>query len=516
MVKIRQIFSVPFHSRRRRKGADWELEPSNTNKTNATVDNLLRLEDINHALSKHDELLTQNSKQINDNEQRVTELNRRLNAWLLSPDLSANFEKSWRLRMDVALLCNENVKLLDENYRLRKSKERLIELQETRLNSRIQASYVNNSNDSTPTNEEGYARRRRPHAIDTLPILDYFRRPVTPIQPDPQLSSSFFRLPAEIRVIIYRLVLSPRGREGEIHMDIRYTAAVMAPGEPHSTRDTTLSHDGRRWTWCASHCHRSPTAQHISDRCALGGPPPTACSMFTSDEGIASPPCAIGPEVHGLLRACRLTYHEALPILYGENTFHISSGAAVWYGNRLVSEAGRECMTRLVLKVTEELAWFYAEEHLKLSCGWAVYRSLLDAVPRYFPNLAWWMVLIPGALISPPALMPAIPTAQPNVAIRDALLHSMDRAMAKFERPLNEAILVMHNEPFERLMQHDAEQAERVETRPRQWRQFWRTLPVDEDQPSGEPKGYWIRGVAEEEYRFTRAGLNFITTPESI
>ncbi|KAL2267729.1 hypothetical protein VTJ83DRAFT_5006 [Remersonia thermophila] len=393
---------------------------------------------------------------------------------------------------------------------------------------------------------------RNRHALDSLPVLPP-RRPLTSGRPaDPQLSSLFFRLPAELRLLIYRLVLSPASLDSssssssdsfappgsEIHLDLRYTAAVMAPRAPHSTRGASLSPEGRQWTWRASRCHRHPDAPPFSDRCAWGGPPPTACAWY-ADRGVA-PDCFLGQEVLGLLRCCRRAYREALPVLYGANAFHVASGAVVLFAERLLSPAGRACVTRLVLTVAEETVWMYAEEHLGLPPGLGVYEAVVGKVPAAFPGLRRLMVVAHGTLLRRElvqlggrhlhALVLQGDEEDPKRGVvREALFAAMDAAVAGFARPLAHAMLVIGLPAFDRLMLEEMAQAAEAEVREGQWRQFWRplgegTCRSDDDGnnnnndnkndnsnndnnnnnngndnntavAAGESRGYWVRGV---------------------
>ncbi|KAL1841848.1 hypothetical protein VTJ49DRAFT_6525 [Mycothermus thermophilus] len=357
---------------------------------------------------------------------------------------------------------------------------------------------------------------RNPHALDTLPVLPP-RRPLTSGQhTNPQLSSPFFRLPAELRLLIYRLILSPTDPNSnsssftkpgsEIHLDLRYTAALTAPRTPHSTRGASLSPEGRQWAWRASRCHRHPDALPISDRCVWGGPPPTACAWYV-ERGVA-PECFIGPEVLGLLRSCRRAYREALPVLYGENTFHVGSGAVVLFAERLLSPAGRACVTRLVLTVSEETVWMYAEEHLGVKPGLGVYELVVGKVPAAFPGLQRLMVVAYGPLFRREFVQLGghdlhVPVVQGDEdakrgVVRDALFAAMNAAVAGFARPLVHAMLVVRLDAFDRLMLDEMPGAAGAEVREGQWRQFWRPLGEDRSDGARESRGYWVRGVDEE------------------
>ncbi|KAL2163981.1 hypothetical protein VTH06DRAFT_3194, partial [Thermothelomyces fergusii] len=96
---------------------------------------------------------------------------------------------------------------------------------------RSEAEHEQEKDAEGPEGEIGAVRR---HALDSLPRLPPRRRPITPVPAEPQWRQDqdrpchFFRLPPEIRLQIYRLVLAGR----EIHIDMRYTAADTTT--PHS------------------------------------------------------------------------------------------------------------------------------------------------------------------------------------------------------------------------------------------------------------------------------------------
>ncbi|KAK4033677.1 hypothetical protein C8A01DRAFT_49790 [Parachaetomium inaequale] len=326
------------------------------------------------------------------------------------------------------------------------------------------------------------------HALDTLPSLPIPRRPLTPTPPHPQQQppSPFFRLPPELRQQIYRLVLSTR----EIHLDMRYTAAETTT--PHSTRGAYLE-PSRRWRWRASTCHRHPDAQPLSDRCGWGGPPLTACHLFPGTT------CSVGREVLGLLLACRLAYREVVEVLYGENTFHVGTGAVVLYTDRLLPRERARAVRRLVYRVTEESVWGYAEEHLGIAPGLEAYGVLLGRVPRAFPGLVELVVVVQGALE-----MGRVHWGRGRRdlleagATRHCLLGAMDAVVRGFGGRLGECVLAMRHTAFDRIMEAERVSAEKFESRAGKWVQFWRPVTVACGDEMLEA-GYWVRRASPEE-----------------
>ncbi|KAK4122004.1 hypothetical protein N657DRAFT_647522 [Parathielavia appendiculata] len=331
------------------------------------------------------------------------------------------------------------------------------------------------------------------HALDTLTALPKPRRPITPTSPHIQLQSPFFRLPPELRLQIYRLVLSGR----EIHIDMRYTAVETTT--PHSTRGASFE-TRRRWRWRASICHRHPDAQPISDRCGWGGPPPTACRLFGT-------PCAVAREVLGLLLSCRLAYREAVGVLYGENTFHVATGALLLYTDRLLPPERAAAVTSLIVQVTEESVYDYAAEHLGIEPGLRAYEALLLRLPRAFPSLARLLVVIQGSLERGRAGMNGWLSPLDRDAMRDCLLSSMDAAVGGFRKPLVEGVLAMRYTAFDRLMEGKKDAA-KTECREGVWLQMWRAVTVTRKEETLDT-GYWIRRVSPEETNGLNLQLNF-------
>ncbi|KAH6838488.1 hypothetical protein B0I37DRAFT_239679 [Chaetomium sp. MPI-CAGE-AT-0009] len=334
------------------------------------------------------------------------------------------------------------------------------------------------------------------HALANLPTLPYPRRPITPTPAHPQQPTSpFFRLPPELRHQIYLLVLAGR----EIHLDMRYTAAETST--PHSTAGASLN-SARRWHWRASTCHRHPAAQPLADRCGWGGPPPTACHLFS---GVT--PCGVGPEVLALLCACRLAYREVVDVLYAANTFHVGTGSVVLYTPRLLPAERTGVMRRLVYRVTEESVWDYAEDHLGIEPGLPAYRVLLGRLPRAFPALVELMVLVEGALDRGHVHWgrgerePLDPGA-----VRECLLEAMDGVVKEFGSQLGECVLAMGHAAFDRVLGEEIAAAETVEVNQGMWLQFWR--PVGAVRRRGPlDTGYWVRRVCP--WEMTGSGLDF-------
>ncbi|CAI7661847.1 unnamed protein product [Penicillium palitans] len=136
---------------------------------------------------------------------------------------------------------------------------------------------------------------------------DIFNRWKLPIQPEQrprspgarqkssQQQSSFFRLPAEIRRLIYLELM------GDRRVHIRYFWR-----EP-----STEPHGEPRWRWWHSVCDHSDRFidDPIRDICSISG-----------SEG---PMDILKPKIGnmGWLRCCQIGYEEALEVLYGTNIF---------------------------------------------------------------------------------------------------------------------------------------------------------------------------------------------------
>ncbi|KAH8904985.1 hypothetical protein BR93DRAFT_881040 [Coniochaeta sp. PMI_546] len=325
------------------------------------------------------------------------------------------------------------------------------------------------------------------HALDSLPNLPSPRRPITPISPNPQLTSRFFKLPPELRQQIYRLLLSGR----DFHIDMRYTAAETAT--PHSTKGVQLG--SRRWRWRASTCHRHPDAQAISDRCGWGGPPPTACDEYDT-------PCGIGKEALSLLLCCRLAYREAVQILYAENTFHTNTGALLLFTDRLLPPERSSAITSLIYHVTSESVLTYAEEHLDLHPGMPAYMTLLSRIPKAFPGLKRLQLIIDGMIVR--GLWPGLRELQVSLPLEaqsrmnNMLLTPVDLVVTLYQGRLEECVLIMDHRAFDHLVADQSAAADRVESVAGRYLQFWRRVAVP-DISRAVDKGYWVRRVSPDD-----------------
>ncbi|KAK3991447.1 hypothetical protein QBC44DRAFT_341039 [Cladorrhinum sp. PSN332] len=328
------------------------------------------------------------------------------------------------------------------------------------------------------------------HALDTLPTLPVPRRPLTPVSTNPQLNSTFFKLPPEIRQQIYRLLVSGR----EIHVDMRYSSTEASI--PHSTKGAVFGTD-RVWRWRASTCHRHPDASILQDRCPWGGPHPTACSEFDT-------PCGVGPEVMTLLLCCRLAYREAVQVVYAENTFHITAGALLLYNSSLLPVERSSAVTSLVYTCTVETVWDYAPEHLRVKRGVHAYRALVAGIPIAFPSLKRLQLVLKNdanlriirgqSLAVPPPIVRDTPT-------KEILLQPLDAAVAAFQQRLDCA-LIMSQSSGSSLRDEIAEAAEKSESLEGKWEQFWRPIASDAAVEELVNKGYWIRIVSLVEPRW--------------
>jgi hypothetical protein len=323
------------------------------------------------------------------------------------------------------------------------------------------------------------------HAVDTLPSLPSPRRPITSVTLNPQLGSTFFKLPAEIRQEIYRLVISNR----VIHMDMRYTSVETTT--PHSTKGAVFATQ-RRWRWRASTCHREPGAPVSNDTCGWGGPPPTACDKHDT-------PCGVGAEVLGLLLCCRLGYREAVEVLYGENTFHISTGALLLYTDRLLPVERSSSITSLIYYLTPESMWYYARTHLGLEPGNAAISALLSRIPIAFPSLKRLQVVLPSGMSMAVLLegerIRGIPVApHDNDCLRPHILSHIDNLVGAFRHTLEECsvIVMIDEETFDYVAAGDDQIAETVESPTGARAQYWRRIP-DADRDGAVNTGYWVR-----------------------
>ncbi|KAK4165604.1 hypothetical protein QBC43DRAFT_315516 [Cladorrhinum sp. PSN259] len=331
------------------------------------------------------------------------------------------------------------------------------------------------------------------HALDTLPTLPTPRRPLTAVNTDPQLTSTFFRLPPEIRQQIYRLLLSGR----TFHFDMRYTSTEAST--PHSTKGAQFGVD-KAWRWRANTCHRHPDASVVSDRCSWGGPSPTACDQFST-------PCGVGPEVMSFLLCCRLAYREAVQVIYAENTFHITAGALLLYNSSLLPVERSSAITSLVYTCTVETVWDHAPEHLRLKRGVHAYRTLLARIPVAFPSLKkFQFVLTNNATlrILRGQSLAVVPPVQ-DTPLKETLLRPFDTTVAAFGQRLEECVFIMNHGSSSTVRDEISEVAEKSEHLEGKWVQYWRPIVSDragEVEDEEVNAGYWIRIVSLADQRW--------------
>ncbi|KAK3368796.1 hypothetical protein B0H63DRAFT_489187 [Podospora didyma] len=338
-----------------------------------------------------------------------------------------------------------------------------------------------------------------PHALDLLPSLPARRHPLTPDLPSAFSSplTPLFTLPYELRHQIYLLVL---GGTRTIHLDMRYSAATAA--RPHTTVGAFLH--TRRWRWRVSTCHRDPSAQAAYDRCGEGGPPPTACALHDT-------PCTIGPDPLNMMLSCRRLYREVSAFLYGENTFHITTGVMILYTDRLLAPSLAAQIRSLVYGLSSQSVETYAREHLAIEPGWSAYRAILGAIPKAFPGL------IKLELVALAAGRADVSWRYPDApawdrggehseihgvdGLKRALFRPMDDLVRAYRGQLRECAFVMEQVVFNSLVLNDlTEPTARTESRS-DWVQFWRRLDSvacdlgENNVTAEEEEGYWVRRI---------------------
>lgn len=208
----------------------------------------------------------------------------------------------------------------------------------------------------------------------------------------------------------------------------------------------------------------------------------------------------------GMILSCRLAYREVVDVLYGKNTFHVSTGSVVLYTESLLPTERASTVTRLVYQVTEESVWLYAHEHLGIVEGFPAYKMLIGRVPTAFPGLMKLEVVVQGSLERGRAGGRTEFAPLDVGDVRDCLLSAMDAAVVKFGRPLKECALAMRHRAFDRVMDGERHAAAKVESRQGLWLQFWRPLEVNREKRLFET-GYWVRRVSPEQR--TRSELDF-------
>lgn len=322
------------------------------------------------------------------------------------------------------------------------------------------------------------------HALTTLPSLPLPRRPITPVPAHPQSQSPFFKIPAELRLQIYRLLVSNR----ELHVDMRYTA--WETSTPHSTKGVVPS-STRRWRWRASTCHRHPEAQVTSDRCGWGGPPPTACDEHDT-------PCGIGNEALTLLLACRLTYREAVQVLYAENTFHINTGALILFTDRLLPPSRSRAIASLIYHVTQESVLTYSKEHLGVEPGVPAYEALISRIPAAFPGLKSLQIVIANPRLVDGMFRTAqhepLGAGHDRILPIDTFLVPVDTIVSAYAGQLKECVVIL-DPRVSHMLPSPTGMSSEGETVEGRYTQFWRSVPATETDGAGEC-GYWLRRVS--------------------
>jgi len=229
--------------------------------------------------------------------------------------------------------------------------------------------------------ERKHSRNPRDRAserpIDSLPVLPRFTAPVLagPLRLPSASDGPFFRLlPAELRREI--LVHAFGGRT--IHLDLFYTYADIRT--PHTTADTELCH-ARAWRWRVWSCHRHPSAPAILCQCPSGAAPTDCAAHWT--------PCAVRGLASGWLRASRRAYAEGVEVLYGSNTFFVTSGAPLLRTQHLLARPAAAAVRSLVVCLGE--ANLREETREFLGARWegdaSWYAQLVLAVREGFPGL---------------------------------------------------------------------------------------------------------------------------------
>ncbi|KAK0652762.1 hypothetical protein B0T16DRAFT_406768 [Cercophora newfieldiana] len=157
----------------------------------------------------------------------------------------------------------------------------------------------------------------------------------------------FGKLPLELR----REILTEAFGGQTLHMDLshKHPLVRLQPSEeesqspPHQHRHCGLESElvcdtsqAKRWEWFSCVCHRRPgyseaekeqrlqamkgalTVEPCDDECLEGSE-----SMCACPSGASTAACFVG--VMGWLLSCRQAYTDGVDVLYGTNTFHLSS-----------------------------------------------------------------------------------------------------------------------------------------------------------------------------------------------
>ncbi|KAB5522076.1 hypothetical protein GE09DRAFT_500333 [Coniochaeta sp. 2T2.1] len=335
------------------------------------------------------------------------------------------------------------------------------------------------------------------HALESLPTLPTRSRPITPLPPNPQLDSLFFKLPPELRNQVYRLLFCDR----ELHVDMRYTATETLI--PHSTERVQFDPD-RRWRWRASTCHRHPDANVLFDKCGWGGPPPTACAEHDT-------PCTIG--MLGFVLSCRLAYRETLPLIYITNTIHINTGALLLHTEKLLRPEMSSTIRSLVYQVTLESVLTYSEKHLGLTKGVLAYTALLTRIPKAFPGLKELRILLDDDVVKdiyPSALDGRLPPWGAPWTCTCPLFEPIEAIVGLYKGRLQQFVVIVGNKTFSQFLAYWRPPTERVGLGDDSGFQFWRSVSAYyylEGVEGGaytvsvlghkqvQLGGYWVRGA---------------------
>lgn len=187
--------------------------------------------------------------------------------------------------------------------------------------------------------------------------------------------SPFFRLPLEIRQVVYKKLFSNR----DYHIELEFCHPDRQ-GTLHAGLDYPHQDDrkAKEWLWWSSVCHRTPELEFWEDGCRRGTHHACVC---TKERGEGGDDCFV--QGFQWLLTCRQAYMEAIPYLYNNKfIFACRNPSTFWDLHKYILPKRLANVTGIELTL-----WLHLEskDHAKKSLEeyWAIFEHL----DFYYPSI---------------------------------------------------------------------------------------------------------------------------------
>ncbi|KAI2267395.1 hypothetical protein LOZ10_001475 [Ophidiomyces ophidiicola] len=320
-----------------------------------------------------------------------------------------------------------------------------------------------------------------------LPLLPDSSRDVAKISaPNPKATkaSPFFRLPPEIRLMIYEFAFGDR----VVHMDLQPLFACIYPfGTMGSTTVKCLPRSGNRtlpadWDWWSSVCHRSSIEELWMDQCRRSW---AGSLLFPGTLPGGWPIGAMG-----CLLTCRQAYLEAINILYETNTIHTSSNLVMINFPYLVPPGHLSKVT--ALELCGKLYLLDGPHAMRddLTAGWPAFETIVELIEANFDSLQSLSLAVQTGNSN---TFPGQPRDLSDVDF-DRLWKYTDRLARRFGKQLQFFEVIPQASLYSALEDVVRESSEEEEGRKEMVLRsghIWRTVPNDD--PGADELGYWVK-----------------------